>query len=123
MQRPVFWRLTIGVHGLILLAAAMLFWFEGGINPKVQSFNDALYWAIATATTVGYGDVTVSTPAGRWLAMGLMVLGTLFHALYTALFAVALMKPEIDLIERELMQEEQEVENLSRRVDTISEHR
>jgi voltage-gated potassium channel Kch len=96
-----------------------LYFVEIDINPKLQSFNDALYWAVATATTVGYGDITAATVLGKWLSMALMVLGTLFSALYTALFAAALMKPEMDVIEREILEEDRKVESLSRKVETL----
>ena len=48
-----------------------------------RTFGTAVYWAITTASTVGYGDVTPSTPAGRVIAAGLMltavpVLGLVF---------------------------------------------
>jgi len=36
-------------------------------------FGTALYWSITTATTVGYGDVTPHNPAGRVIAVGVMV--------------------------------------------------
>jgi len=121
LRRKLFWQLTIGVHGLIVLSAGILYFAEIDTNPKLQSFHDALYWAVATATTVGYGDITASTVIGKWLSMALMVLGTLFSALYTALFAAALMKPELDIIEREILDEDQKVENLSRKVETLGE--
>ena len=82
--------------------------------------TDALYWAISTATTVGYGDIVTVTALGKWLAMALMVGGTLFSALYTALFATALMKPEIDEIESELQNEEEEVAALTRRLEKLA---
>ncbi len=47
---------------------------EGGEGP-IESFWDALWWAMATAATVGYGDVVPVTPAGRAVAVGLMILG------------------------------------------------
>ena len=119
LRRRLFWQLTIGVHGLILLAAGCLYFVEIDINPKLHSFNDALYWAVATATTVGYGDITAVTVLGKWLSMALMVLGTLFSALYTALFAATLMKPELDIIEREILEEDLKVESLSRKVETL----
>jgi voltage-gated potassium channel len=38
-----------------------------------MSFATALYWAITTATTVGYGDITPKNPAGRAIAVGVML--------------------------------------------------
>lgn len=35
-------------------------------------FTTGLYWAVTTATTVGYGDVTPQTPAGRLIAAAVM---------------------------------------------------
>lgn len=120
LQKRLFWQLTIGVHGLILLAAGLLYFAEQDINPNLHTFHDAIYWSVSTATSVGYGDITATTILGKWLSMGLMVLGTLFSALYTALFAAALMKPEIDLIEREILEEDRKVETLSRKLDTLN---
>ncbi|MGD0925771.1 MAG: ion channel [Streptosporangiaceae bacterium] len=37
------------------------------------AFTTGLYWAITTATTVGYGDVTPHTPAGRLVASAVML--------------------------------------------------
>ncbi len=46
-----------------------------GINPNVHNFGDALYWALITTTTVGYGDVVPVTPEGRILAGALVFVG------------------------------------------------
>ena len=119
VKRPVFWRLTIIVHTIILSAATAAYIIESDVNPHLSTLTNALYWSISTATSVGYGDVVPVTSAGKWVAMALMIAGTLFHALYTALFAAALMKPEIDEIEREIVNEEKIVDILLRRINEI----
>lgn len=63
---------------VLILAGAILF-----AVADHRTFGTAVYWAITTASTVGYGDVTPSTPAGRVIAAGLMltavpVLGLVF---------------------------------------------
>jgi voltage-gated potassium channel len=54
------------------------------------SFGTGLYWAITTATTVGYGDVTPHNTAGRVIAVGVMLTAIpLFGAIFALLAAVA----------------------------------
>jgi hypothetical protein len=51
---------------LNLIAAAMVLEFERG-NPdaNIASYPDALWWAVTTITTVGYGDRFPMSSAGR----------------------------------------------------------
>jgi voltage-gated potassium channel len=45
---------------------------------------DGMWWAIQTVTTVGYGDVTPKSAAGRFVAAALMLEGVAFVAIVTA---------------------------------------
>jgi voltage-gated potassium channel len=42
---------------------------------NIHSFADGLWWAFTTITTVGYGDKFPVTTEGRFIAVGLMILG------------------------------------------------
>jgi voltage-gated potassium channel len=55
---------------LNLIAAAMVLEFERG-NPEanIDSYPDALWWAVTTITTVGYGDHFPMSSAGRAVAV------------------------------------------------------
>ena len=54
---------------------------------KIDSFGDALWWAITTVTTVGYGDVTPVSENGRFVAVALMVAGVSLVGVVTATLA------------------------------------
>lgn len=50
--------------------------------------DDALYWAVVTMTTTGYGDISPATDAGRLLA-GALMLWSIFFLLPAAIYHVA----------------------------------
>lgn len=61
---------------------------EGGVQPRsFGTMPDAMYWAITTLTTVGYGDETPITPLGKFIAGTTMVLGLLLFALPIGILA------------------------------------
>lgn len=60
--------LTVLIAGLAVLDAEQ----DGG---AITTFGDAIWWAFVTITTVGYGDLSPVTAAGRAVALGLMIGG------------------------------------------------
>jgi voltage-gated potassium channel len=71
----------------VLLGAIGIFAVETGRNPAIAGFGDALWWAMVTATTVGYGDVSPVTLEGRLIAVVLMVTGIGVIGVFTATVA------------------------------------
>ena len=45
---------------------------EIGENNSIRTYGDALWWGLITMTTIGYGDITPSTEAGRVIRKGLI---------------------------------------------------
>mgnify|MGYP003120935159 CR=1 FL=1 len=61
---------------LIIVSACLMFSVENAARPgHFESITQAIWWAVVTLTTVGYGDITPITFAGKLLAMVIMMLG------------------------------------------------
>lgn len=75
--------------GLLLFVAALavLDAERGRAAANIATFGDALWWAITTMTTVGYGDRYPVTTEGRFVAVGLMVAGVALIGVVTATIA------------------------------------
>ncbi|MFC2016546.1 potassium channel family protein [Chloroflexota bacterium] len=78
--------------GLVIIAATVVASVEGGENASIQSFPDALWWAVVTITTVGYGDMVPVSVAGRAVGFILMLGGIAFFSGVTANLASFLVK-------------------------------
>jgi voltage-gated potassium channel len=92
---------TFGVIGIaslasVALAAALVYAAERGADGPIQTFPDALWWAMATITTVGYGDVYPKTSMGRGVAAFLMVIGVGLFGLLTARVAAFFVQSDHD---------------------------
>jgi voltage-gated potassium channel len=61
---------------LVIVAASMLYYAENGEQPEnFSSIPAAMWWAICTLTTVGYGDIFPKTELGKVMASIIAVLG------------------------------------------------
>ena len=60
---------------VIFTSASLFYLFESETNAQLNSFFDAIWWAVVTSTTVGYGDVLPITWQGRIVSMVLMFFG------------------------------------------------
>lgn len=68
--------LVVIVTGVVLAAAfaVLAIEFHNPASP-IKHISDALWWSLATVTTVGYGDIVPATQLGRSIGMLLMVVG------------------------------------------------
>ena len=76
------------VISLVLLmwigAVAVLDAERGAPGAQITNFGDAVWWALVTMTTVGYGDFAPVTPTGRAVATVLMLVGIALIGVITA---------------------------------------
>lgn len=79
----------------------MLLFEENAKGGNVHSYPDALWWAIVTVTTVGYGDRYPVTEGGRAVAVILMLLGIGLIGVLTATVASVFVKEHTDASKEE----------------------
>ena len=73
---------------VLLLASVALYFLERDVQPAgFGSVPAALWWAVATLTTTGYGDVVPITPLGRLIAAVVMICGLGVFGLWTGILA------------------------------------
>jgi voltage-gated potassium channel len=85
-MNKIYLSLLVAV-GLVVVAGTFIMYEieRGAANSKMTTFLDALWWCVATVTTVGYGDVVPVTSIGRMVALVYMFFGI---ALISILMAV-----------------------------------
>ncbi|MEM9573360.1 MAG: ion transporter [Pseudomonadota bacterium] len=117
---------------LVYVSAVVLYFVEGVGGQQQESFASiprALWWAIATLTTVGYGDVYPVTGLGRIFASVIALAGIGVVALPAGVFASAFsdelrereikkLKERVEEVETENVELEAENEELEAELDT-----
>ena len=86
----------LAVSGAIIAGAGLLTWAFERDHPdaSIDSASDGLWWAVVTATTVGYGDAFPVTPEGRGMATVLMLVGIGLVGVITANVAAYLVEED-----------------------------
>ena len=76
--------------GAVLVFASLLYAIEHDVQPdKFGTIPQAMWWAIVTLGTVGYGDVVPVTPLGKLVSVFAIVAGFAMIALPVAIMATA----------------------------------
>jgi voltage-gated potassium channel len=99
------YRLLIAVAATLITGAWLVLLFEENTKgSNIHSYGDALWWAIVTVTTVGYGDRYPVTPGGRIVAAVLMLVGIGLIGVLTATVASVFVKEHTDANKEEFKQ-------------------
>ncbi len=73
---------------MMIFSASAMFVVEHDAQPeKFSSIPASMWWAVATLTTVGYGDITPITPLGKVVASSITIVGIGMVALPTSILA------------------------------------
>lgn len=88
-RRALFGCLVIAL-GSALVAASLMHLAEGKVQPdKLGTIPEALWWAVVTIGTIGYGDVVPVTALGKLIATGTIFAGLVMMALPVGIIATA----------------------------------
>jgi voltage-gated potassium channel len=102
---PVLMAATFIMMLLVVLTASLGYLFEHDAQPdKFENIPQSIYWAVVTLASVGYGDMSPVTPAGRAITIVLSLLGIGIFAIPAALLSSAF--SDQLRIEREKLQNE-----------------
>jgi voltage-gated potassium channel Kch len=89
---------------LVVLTASLGYLFEYDAQPdKFENIPTSIYWAVVTLASVGYGDISPVTPAGRAMTIVLAFIGIGIFAIPAALLSSA--------FSDELQKEREELKN------------
>jgi len=78
---------SLNLSVFIFVITAVIYVLEVDKNEHINNYLDALYFTVATLTTTGFGDITLSDTLGRMIAVIIMVFGVaLFLRLVQTIF-------------------------------------
>ena len=81
------------VSMILILASLLIFYAEHDAQPdQFENAFSGLWWAVATLTTVGYGDIYPITPLGRFLGTIIAILGIGMVAVPTSILSAGFME-------------------------------
>ena len=109
IARPDFLIVVSG--GLVIISATIVTSLERSSNPELGSFPDALWWAIVTITTVGYGNQEPVTFLEGLSRLYLMITGVGFFGAIAANLAAFFVRKD----------EDEKIDKLQRDINAINE--
>ena len=71
----------IASYLVFFLIMSFIIWI---VEPNIKTYIDSLWFCFATATTIGYGDITAISMIGRVLAIVLSIYSVVAIAIFTA---------------------------------------
>lgn len=80
----------LAIATLIMISGTVMYLVESGADSGFTSIPRAMYWAVVTMTTVGYGDIAPRTSLGQFLAALLMISGYAIIAVPTGIVSAEL---------------------------------
>lgn len=68
-------RLVTTILIIFFIGSGLFYYVESPVNDGVSNFGDAFYFTVVALTTVGFGDITPVTDAGKWVTVLMIISG------------------------------------------------
>ena len=105
MRKTIFLFIASGL--IILLGTFVMYGVESQLpDSKIKTLLDALWWCVATVTTVGYGDIVPVSNIGRIVALFYMFFGISMIAILLSVITNTVYKRRFEKEEREKREEQ-----------------
>lgn len=88
---------------IVVTAGIALYVLEESVNQNIDNLFDAIYWALITITTVGYGDIYPVTPEGRTISMFIIISGIAMISFATSIIVSAFSERLVELKEHRVI--------------------
>jgi voltage-gated potassium channel len=115
-----FYSIVAVSFSIVVVGALAVLHFEIDADGSIRTAGDALWWAMTTITTVGYGDIYPVTPEGKLVAAVLMTAGVGLFGSLSGVIAGWFVTPAEPKPQSELAQLRASVEELRATVERLS---
>jgi voltage-gated potassium channel len=112
-SRGTFATVALITFVLIVFSSIAVLNVETGPDSTIRTAEDALWWSLATVTTVGYGDVYPRTTMGHIVAAMLMIAGVALFGTFTATVASF-------FVQQDNRREDEKLDEVVRKLDALS---
>lgn len=120
LERSKMGYIAVAFLMVTLFGAISFHILEFGENPAIQNSLDGLYWALATITTVGFGDIVPITLGGKIITIGLMIAGIAIYASLAGLLASYLVGTRVNDSKNLPPELEKRLKRIERNLNNIS---
>ncbi len=104
---------------LLIFSCIAILAFENEKQSNIKTPLDAVWWAVSTITTVGYGDKYPVTFEGKLVAIVLMVTGVGLFGVLTGLFARMFVEPDLKKEESDIRKLSAEIRLLREKIEQM----
>ena len=86
-RESITFKLSIIILLVFIACAIAVYYIERNADGTISSLGESFWWLLVTVATVGYGDYTTVTPAGRAIAAVVIIIGVILIPFMAAKFA------------------------------------